>query len=232
MPLHILSGGAAQGLVQAVAAEFERATGLAIAGTFGAVGAMREKLLAGAPADLLILTKALIADLEAAGHAIPGSAVPIGVVRTGVAVREGDPEPKIGTAAELKSALAAADGIFFPDPKLATAGIHFARVLTSLGIAVEGNPQLRTYPNGATAMRELALSTLARPIGCTQVTEILNTPGARLVGLLPGEFELATVYTAAVASKAGHPDAARTLAAMLVADAAAPHRDRLGFEAR
>lgn len=232
MQLHVLSGGAAQGLVQAVAGEFERATGLSIAGTFGAVGAMREKLLAGAPADLLILSKALIADLEAAGHVVPGSAVPIGVVRTGVATRTADPQLSIGTAVELKAALAAADGIYFPDPKLATAGIHFARVLASLGIAAQDNPQLRTFPNGATAMRELAASPLARPIGCTQVTEILNTPGVRLVGLLPGEFELATVYTAAIASKASHPQAARKLAAMLVADAAASHRDRLGFEAR
>lgn len=232
MQLHVLSGGAAQGLVQAVAAEFTSATGLDIAGTFGAVGAMRDKLLAGSPVDLLILTKALIAELEEGGHVVAGSAIPIGVVRTGIAIRAGDPEPGIADARQLSSALTAADGIFCPDPKLATAGIHFARVLASLGIAAECNPRLCTYPNGATAMRELAASKLQHPIGCTQVTEILNTSGVRLVGLLPGEFELATVYAAAVASKAAHPDAAHRLAAMLVADGARKHRDRLGFEAR
>lgn len=231
MPLHILSGGAAQGLVQSVADAFKAASGLEIAGTFGAVGAMREKLVAGAPADLLILTAGMIADLERAGHVTPGTAVPLGVVRTGVAVRAGDPAPAVATSAELKSALAAADGIFFPDPKLATAGIHFAKVLSSLGVATEHNATLKTYPNGATAMRELGQSTLKRPIGCTQVTEILNTPSVRLVGLLPKEFELATVYTAAVAARAQHADAARQLAQILISDAAKPHRDRLGFEA-
>jgi len=63
MQLTLLSGGAAQGLVAALAAKFKAETGCDITGTFGAVGAMRDKLIAGAPADLLILTQALIAEL-------------------------------------------------------------------------------------------------------------------------------------------------------------------------
>jgi len=54
MRLHVLSGGAAQGVVIALAAGFRAATGYEIDGTFGAVGAMKEKLLAGTPADVLI----------------------------------------------------------------------------------------------------------------------------------------------------------------------------------
>ena len=58
-------------------------------------------------------------------------------------------------------------------------------------------------------MRALAQSRAARPIGCTQVTEILSTPGVTLVGPLPKEFELATVYTAGVCTKAALPAEAR-----------------------
>ena len=230
MSLRILSGGAAQGLVQAVASDFEAATKLSIAGTFGAVGAMRDKLLAGDACDLLILTDALITSLEEAGHVVPGTRTPLGRVRTGVAVRSGASHPNVAEAAALRRALQAADGIFFPDPKLATAGIHFAKVLSALGFDAASDPRLRTFPNGATAMAAMARSTLAAPIGCTQVTEILNTAGVDLVGLLPREFELATVYTAAVATRAQHPDAARHLIAMLRAPEAQKHRDRLGFE--
>ena len=232
MQLHVLSGGAAQGLVQAVATEFQAATGLRIDGTFGAVGAMREKLTGGAPADLLLLTDAMIADLERTGHVVPGSAVPIGVVRTGVAVRTGTARPAIADPDALRAALAGADGIYFPDPKLATAGIHFAKVLASLGIKADANPRLLTFPNGATAMKALAASPLDHPIGCTQVTEILNTPKVRLVGLLPKEFELATVYTAGVTTSAKYPREAARLAQMLIAPEAKVHRDRLGFEAQ
>jgi molybdate transport system substrate-binding protein len=69
-----------------------------------------------------------------------------------------------------------------------------------------------------------------RPIGCTQFTEILNTPGAVLVGLLPKEFELATVYTAGVCARAALPDFALRLAALLGDDGTRSLRQRLGFE--
>ena len=127
-----------------------------------------------------------------------GSAANIGTVLTAVAVRSGEPLPDVGNAAGLRAALLAADAIYFPDPKLATAGIHFAKVIERLGIAADVASRIKTYPNGATAMRELAAARGGRPIGCTQVTEILNTPGAQLVAPLPEGFELATVYTAGV----------------------------------
>ncbi len=114
--------------------------------------------------------------------------------------------PPVGDADSLRAALLAADAIYFPDPKLATAGIHFAKVLDRLGIREAVADRLRPYPNGATAMREMA-SAQGRPIGCTQVTEILNTPGVTLVAPLPQEFELATIYTAAVATRSASPDA-------------------------
>jgi len=61
--LQLLSGGAAQGIVGAIEEDFRLATAARVQGTFGAVGAMRDKLLAGAPCDAIILT--------AAGDAIP-----------------------------------------------------------------------------------------------------------------------------------------------------------------
>jgi molybdate transport system substrate-binding protein len=191
---------------------------------------MRDKLLGGAPADLLILTAALIAELTRAGHVIAGSAEEIGVVRTAIAVRAGDPLPVVGDAAALRSLLLAADAIYVPDPKLATAGIHFAKVLDALGIAGEMGVRLRPYPNGAAAMRALAQDEGERPIGCTQVTEIVATPGVTLIGPLPKELALATVYTAGVCARAVLPDQARRLAALLSGEAASPERKRAGFE--
>ena len=229
MRLHILSGGAAQGLVAALAAQFKADTGYEIAGTFGAVGAMRDKLLAGEPADLLILTRALIDELSAQGQVVSGSATDIGTVHTAIAVRSGDPTPTVSDAEGLRAALVAADAIYFPDPKLATAGIHFAKVLARLGIAAETAGRLKTFPNGATAMAALAAATSPRPIGCTQVTEILNTPGVQLVAPLPSGFELATVYTAGVTANARAPDMARRLARLVASDEVASTRQKAGF---
>ncbi len=229
MQLQILSGGAAQGLVHALSAQFKANTGCEIEGTFGAVGAMKDKLLSGAPADMLILTSALIADLVRSGHVAAGSAADIGTVPTAVAVRTGDPAPQISDADALRNALRAADGVYFPDPKLATAGIHFAKVIEALGLTEELKTRLRTYPNGQTAMRELAAAKSTRPIGCTQVTEILNTPGTTLAGPLPKGLELATIYTCGICTKSREPGPARQFAALLTGAAANELRERLGF---
>ena len=229
MKLTILSGGAANGLVAALSTQFKAETGADIDGTFGAVGAMRDKLISGASADLMILTSALIAELTRAGHVVAGSAADLGTITTGVAVRSGDAAPAIGDADALRAALRPADGSYFPDPKLATAGIHFAKVLERLGIADEVAPRLRTFPNGQTAMAALAAQPGGRPIGCTQITEILNTRGVTLVGDLPPEFALATVYTLGICTKAQSPDLARRLAAMLTGEASRDLRRKLGF---
>ncbi len=229
--LTILSGGAAHGLVTALAPQFKAQAGAEIDGTFGAVGAMRDRLLDGAPADLLILTSALIADLAKAGHVLAASAADVGTVATGVAVRSGDPAPALGGADALRSAMRAADAIYFPDPKLATAGIHFAKVLDRLGIAGEVASRLRPFPNGQAAMAALAAATDSRPIGCTQVTEILNTRGVTLAGSLPPDFALATVYTLAVGAKAQAPELARKFAALLTGTETRDLRRRLGFGA-
>ena len=228
--LHLLSGGAAFGLVSQLQGQFAADTGCQVACTFNAVGVMRDQLLAGAPCDVVILTAALIQQLEASGHVVAGSARQLGVVKTGVAVKVGAPAPRVDTPEQLKSALMAATGIYFPDPVKATAGIHFMRVLKQLGIDTELAPRLRPFPNGATAMGEMARCDESGLIGCTQVTEILYTPGVSLVAPLPQAFELATVYTAAVSSRADSPQAAAALIALLISPNSAALRVAGGFE--
>src|SRR6202007_634477 len=96
--------------------------------------------------------------------------------------RAGDPQVVAKDAAALRDAFVAADAIFVPDTKVSTAGIHVAKVLQQLDIADEVTGRLKIYPNGATAMRELAASSAKRPIGCTQSTEIISTKGVELSG--------------------------------------------------
>lgn len=230
-PLHFLSAGAAQGLVLAMQDAFGQQTGARTSGRFGAVGAMQEAFDADEPCDLIILTQAMIEKMEAAGLVRAGSARPLGRVLTGVAVRKGDVQPAVATGDELRTALRAADSIYFPDPQRATAGIHFAKVMRALGVHDELQPRFRTFPNGATAMRELAAASSPHPIGCTQVTEILYTPGVDLVALLPREFELATTYTAAITQRAARPELAAALIDLIAGPASAELRRRSGFEA-
>lgn len=227
--IHVLSGGAAQGLVGALAKALQ-ARSLAVDGTFGAVGAMRDRLLAGTPCDLLILTDALVRELEQQGRVVPGSATPIGRVRTGVAVKAGEALPTVDSEQALTRLLERATAFYIPDPVKSTAGIHVMGVLRRLGLEERLASRLRAFPNGATAMREMATSGPAGSVGCTQVTEILYTPGVQLAGGLPQEFELATVYTAGVCTAAADPAGAGTVAALLASDEARAAREAGGFD--
>jgi molybdate transport system substrate-binding protein len=227
--LNLLSGGAAQGLVQRLQPDFEAKHDCRITGAFGAVGMMKDKLLDGAPCDLLILTQAIIQDLGAQGRADASSSRPIGLVKTGIALRQGRASVDVRTPEQLKALLQSAPALYFPDPSKATAGIHFMKVLQALGLADDPR-RLRMFPNGATAMAQLARAAEPDAVGCTQVTEILITEGVQLSGLLPPPYELATTYTASVSGTAREPELARALIAALTADEAAGVRAECGFE--
>jgi molybdate transport system substrate-binding protein len=227
--LRILSGGAAQGLVGSLAPRFKQLTGLDIDGEFGAVGTMAGKLEAGTAADLVVLTQAVVADLVGKGLLDGDSVTGIGLVETSLAVRASDPLVVATDSASLRAALLAADAIFVPDTKASTAGIHVAMVLDRLGIATDVASRLKIFPNGATAMRNLAASDAPTAIGCTQSTEIINTPGVLLSGALPQGYELATVYTAAVTARAQQAAQAGQLIALLTASDSGDLRESAGF---
>jgi molybdate transport system substrate-binding protein len=227
--LHILSGGAAQGLVASLAPKFKALTGLDIEGEFGAVGAMADKLRSGTPADIVVLTAAMIAALAQEKLVVRASISDIGLVESAIAVRAGDPMVSVGNAAALRDAFLAADAIFVPDTTASTAGIHVAKVLQQLDIADQVAARLKIFPNGATAMRHLAETDAARPLGCTQSTEIISTAGVILSGSLPPGCELSTMYTAAVTTRAAAEKQARSLIDLLIGTDQHELRERAGF---
>lgn len=228
--IYILSGGAAQGVVKKLESAFKQESGYTIHGCFGAVGLMKEHLLNGEKCDVLILSQKLIDELVKSGHALAASARTLGVVKTGVAVKDGDAPPKVGTAVDLKTALQQASAIYIPDPEKSTAGIHFMNVLRRLGIDSEVSKALRPFPNGATAMGEMARTNESGVIGCTQVSEILFAPGVQLVAPLPAEFELSTTYTLAISSKAENPVGAALLIEYLSGADTLETRKAVGLE--
>ncbi len=227
--IRILSGGAAHGLVKSLAARLKERTGLDVEGEFGAVGTMADHLRKGTPADLIILTSALVGMLAKEGLVRPTSIMDVGLVATGLAVRAGDQPVDVGSSEELREALLRADAIYLPDTKASTAGIHIARVLTQLGIAEAVAARLHEHPNGATAMRHLAQSPFRHPIGCTQSTEIIATEGVILSGMLPHGCDLSTMYTAAIATGASSEAGAQALIDLLTNPETASVRAKAGF---
>src|SRR4051812_32909410 len=131
--LRLLSAGAAQAVAERIVETFTRETGNDVSADFGAVGAMRAKLLAGDRADVIILTQPMIDELIAAGKVKAGSRFDLGRVGTGVAVRAGAPVPDVSDAEKLRARMRGASAIAFPDPATATAGKVVMSMLERLG---------------------------------------------------------------------------------------------------
>ncbi len=104
--LRLLSAGAAQGVVEAIRAPFLAASGAGIDATFGAVGALAEKLEAGERCDRRDPHRGDDRRSRRRGQLVTGTSAPLGRVRTGVAVRAGDPLPAIGERARARSRIA------------------------------------------------------------------------------------------------------------------------------
>jgi molybdate transport system substrate-binding protein len=128
----------------------------------------------------------------------------------GVIVRKGAPKPDISMPEALKHTLLAAKSITYLDPAAGgTSGIHFAKVLDRLGIAVEMKPKTVLHPN-ARAAGSLVANGEAE-IGINLIQELMPLPGVDLVGPLPGDLQNTLVFTAAVVTGAKDTTSAKAL---------------------
>src|SRR5512135_1922192 len=100
--LVVLAAGATESTMRDVVGSFEKQSGWTVKLSYGAVGALRDKLYAGEPADLTIVTPVIIEQLQVRGLVRPNAGVDLGRVGGGIAVRRGAPFPAIGTPEELR----------------------------------------------------------------------------------------------------------------------------------
>ncbi len=228
-PLRVLAAGATESTLRAVVPEYEAQSGRSLQLTYGAVGQLRDRLLAGEEADLVIVTPAIIEQLEAKNAVRPGSRVDLGRVGGGIAVRKGAPRPAIGTPEELKRALLDAEEIYVADPATATAGAWFLSIAERLGIAEAVRPKLRPASGGKEAMQHMARST-ARAIGATQISEILSVPDVTLVAAYPEPLQRITIYAGVIPTRARQPEAAQDLLRFLTSDPVQARFRKAGFD--
>jgi molybdate transport system substrate-binding protein len=228
--LNVFCAGAAQAVVTGIAGKFQRDSGNFVNASFGAVGAMKARVAGGEPADVIVLTAALIDELIEQGLVVAGSRVDLGKVGTGVAVRAGTPMPDVTNTDVLRGNLLAATRILFPDPAVATAGKVVMSAFDKMGISAQVKPRLHFFPNGYAAMEDLAQSSGLLEMGITQITEIVANKGVTLVGPLPAEVQNIAVYSVGLAARAAHPERAKELIRRLTGFNAQPLLSAAGFD--
>jgi molybdate transport system substrate-binding protein len=211
--IQVFSGGAVRSVVAGLARDFEAQSGHVVRLAYSPMGMIRQKLSAGENADVLIVTAPIFDDLARQGILLAASRSDIARVGVGVAVRQGAPQPDISSTEKFKQAMLAAQSVVYMDPgKGATSGVHVAGVFNRLGIADALKPKTRLWPDGAAAE---AVAKGESEIAVQQISELLPVPGVVVVGALPKDLQMVSVYAAGVTSRSAQPEAARAFVAFL-----------------
>ena len=227
--LNVLAAGAVESILRNMVGTFEKEGGHAVKLTYAPVGALRDKIYAGEPADLTIVTPVIIEQLQVKGLVRPNTRTDVGQVGGGIAVRSGALRPAIGTLEELKQALLAAKEIYYADPKIATAGAYFLKVADRLGLGDTVQQKGRTAGGGKAAMELMAKSN-TDAIGLTQISEILSVKEVVLVGPYPGDLQTMTTYTGILLTRTPHPEAAEAFLRFLISPPVQARFKQAGYE--
>ena len=227
--LHVLAAGATEATIRDMVGQFEKQTGNSVKLTYGAVGALRDKIVAGEPVDVTIVTPAILEQLDAKGLIRKDTRTDVGRVGGGIAVRRGAPEPDVSTPEALKKALLAAEHVYYADPATATAGAYFMKVADGLGVGDEVRKKGRSAPGGKEAMKEMAADP-GVAIGLTQMSEIVSVPEVKAIGPYPGKLQLSTTYSGVVVKNAKYPDAGMEFLKFLTSPAVQARFRKGGYE--
>jgi molybdate transport system substrate-binding protein len=216
--LAILSAGAVEPGLEAVAEVFRKDTGHEIQIRYAAAPALRKALQDKIDADILIAPSAVLSDPAGAGKLAPEAPVTVGRVGVGVAVRKGLTKPEVATTDALKAAVLRADKVIY---NRASTGVYVEELFRKLGIAAELEPKTERFPDGASVMERLIRGS-GNEIGLGAITEIglFARQGLQLVGPLPAEVQNYTTYAAAAVTAAANPQGARTFLRFLQSERA------------
>ena len=174
--------------------QYEAKTGNKVMFILDTAGATEQKFREDPQAALLITTVQVINDAEKMGRLKDGTTYRLGDSLAGLAHSPGSPKPDISTPDKLKAALLSAKRIAFSDPaRGATVGIHFMKVIDSLGVKDEVLRKSTVAKDGIETMR--LVTEEKYDLGVTQISEILQASRDAVVGPFPKEFELATTYS-------------------------------------
>lgn len=213
--IKVISGGAIEPGLEAVAAAFEKQSGHKVHVTFNTAPQIRKRVAEGERFDVVIAPPAVLDELAKAGKVSGEGHVPAGRVGVGITVRSGAPAPAIGSVDELRQALLRADSVVYNQ---ASSGLYLEKLFDQMGIGEQLKPKTTRYPNGAQVL-EHVIKGKGNEIGFGAMTEIrlFEPKGLKLVGPLPAEIQNYTSYSA-VAS--GSSDVARAFVRYLRTPAA------------
>ena len=201
--------------LNALAPEFEKATGHKLSIHFDSTPNIIARVNAGTPFDVVVVPVDVFKDAAAKTRFAPGPTIDIARVGYGMIVRAGAPKPDISTTDAFKKALLATSSVaYLPS---SAAGAYVTKVFERLGIAEE--IKAKTKVQASPAQIPQAVAKGEAEIGVF-LTNVLIAPGVELAGPFPGELQQELVFTSALSADTKEADVAKALIEYLKTPAA------------
>jgi molybdate transport system substrate-binding protein len=169
--------------------------------------AIPNRMARGEPVDVVIMVREALDGLAAGGKVVADSRLDLARSSIAMAVKSGTPKPDISTMDAFRKTLLGAKSIAYSD---SASGVYLSTVLfPRMGIVDAIRDKSRMIP------AEPVGKVVARgeaEIGFQQLSELKHVnDGIDIVGLIPGEAQKVTIFSAGIAAAAKEPLAARQL---------------------
>ncbi|CCE05145.1 putative prokaryotic extracellular metal-binding protein [Bradyrhizobium sp. STM 3843] len=218
-----ISSMATRQILAELAAAHEEATGETVAiESVGGVDAAK-RIRAGEAFDVAVLASDALAKLEADGFLVAGSIVNMAESPMALAVRAGQPRPKLDEAG-VRAAMASARSIGI---STGPSGTHVLKLARDWGLEDAVKDRIVQAKPGIPVARLLADGEVE--LGFQQLSEMMGAPGIDVVGLLPASLQPGTVFAAGLCKAATQPEAARAFIAFLASEETAETKRQHGM---
>lgn len=182
-----------------------------------------KRVAAGESFDLVFLASDALARLAADGQVDPATVRPLVLSQVAVAVPSGSTEPAIRPegvaftdADGVREAMRAAPRIGY---STGPSGTTLVQMIDGWGLAGSVGDRLVQARPGIPVAKLLADGEV--DLGFQQLSELVGQPGVRILGVLPADCAIDTVFSGAVAMTAVDPTAAQAVLDFMGSDAAA-----------
>ena len=219
--LTVLSSNATNALIHELHPQFEKLSGYTLRVKFDNSAALKSRIEKGEACDVAVLTASAISDLAMAGKLAASSRKDVARAGVGMAIHPMATKPDISSLDTLKGALITARSITYVEQGATASTLR--SIFAKLGLTELMNAKTVYSDSAAHAVAERKAE-----LGFTQISEILNVPGATFAAPLPPEVQVYTTFSAAARPDA--PAAAQQFIALLTSAATAPIITKVGME--
>ena len=225
IPIKGICSMATRGLLDELAATHSQRTSVPV--SFQPVGGVEaaRRVSAGEAFDVVVLASEAIDKLAAAGRLDATNKVDLVRSGVGVAVRAGAGRPDIATEDALRSAVLGAARIAY---STGPSGVALIGLFQRWGIDGQIEGRLVQAPPGVPVGSLVARGEAT--LGFQQLSELIGIEGIELIGPLPPEIQITTIFSAAPGVGSAQPAAVRALLDYMVSADSAEAKRRHGME--